>query len=105
MRKPSEDEWKQLVAEYRASPLTQRAFALEQDVSLSTFRDWLYRRARSASVPRASGPAFVPLEVYAAPVLPSSSAMLEAVLPGGLVVRFAAGTDVGYLADVVARLA
>jgi DNA-binding transcriptional regulator YiaG len=93
-------EWFRVVEEFEASGLTQREFAERRSMSLGTLQSWVYRRRRQA--PRAEAVRLLPVQVAAAPSV--SGAMLEVVSVGGARVRFAAGTDVEYVARLVAAL-
>lgn len=46
MRYPTPAEWLKLLEEFQTSPLEQKEFAAKHDISLGTFRYWLYRRAK-----------------------------------------------------------
>ncbi|MBF5046399.1 IS66 family insertion sequence element accessory protein TnpB [Aggregicoccus sp. 17bor-14] len=103
----------QLVAEFAASGLEQKEFVAKHDVSLGTFQYWLYEKSKRASVQLSnseatSRPAFLPLEVVASPAPKAREEMaglLEARCASGLAVRFAVGTDVGYVAALLRALA
>ena len=108
MRYPSPAEWMALLAEYNQSDLSQKEFVAKHDVPFSTFQYWLYRRSKkdSASSPRNSA-RFIPVHVVASPASKTRAGepgLVEARMPSGLVLRFAAGTDTRYLAELLAAL-
>jgi hypothetical protein len=88
-------DWKQVVAAYRRSRLTQREFAAQQRISVETLRSWLYKRAPQAA------PRLVPVRVTAAPM----SDAIELRLPSGAVLRIGVGADVEYVVTLVRALA
>jgi len=96
-------EWVRVAEEYEASGLTQREFAARRDMTLSTLQSWVYRRRRQARAPEAHPVRLLPVQVRAAPGV-SGSEPVELLLAGGERVRFAAGTDVEYVARLVAAL-
>jgi hypothetical protein len=107
MRYPSPEEWLQLVSEFQSSGLSQKEFVAKHDVSLSTFQYWLYKKSKRASVMLAnSSPKFLPIEVVASPAPKARVplALLEVALAGGIVLRFPAGTDAKYVAELCAAL-
>ena len=107
MRFPSPEEWLQLVSEFRSSGQSQKEFAAKHEVSVGTLQYWLYKKSKRASVVVAeSAPKFLPIEVVAssAPKARSTMAVLEALLPSGIVLRFAPGTDSRYVAELCAAL-
>ena len=100
----------QLVAEFASSGLEQKEFVAKHDVSLGTFQYYLYKKSKRASVQLASSdaksrPAFLPLEVVASPAPQAREGLLEVRCADGLAVRFAVGTDVGYVAALLRALA
>ena len=106
MRFPSPEEWLQLVSQFRTSGQSQKEFAAKQDISLSTFQYWLYKKSKRASVAVSnSSPSFLPIEVVAsAPKARSPLALLEVALPAGIVLRFPLDTDAKYVAELCAAL-
>ena len=104
MTKRSEKpEWVRVAEEYEASGLTQREFAERRGMTLSTLQSWVYRRRRQEGAPVAEPVRLLPVQVTAAPVR-SGSDSLEVLTASGERVRFAAGTDVEYVARLVAAL-
>jgi len=86
-----------LVAEYRNSGLTQRAFAERSGIKFSTFTAWVQgRRLARRGGQRKARFAEVPL-MSAVPVMPG----LVVQLPDGVIVR---GTNAGELAALVRAL-
>ncbi|MFP2902790.1 IS66 family insertion sequence element accessory protein TnpA, partial [Corallococcus sp. 4LFB] len=86
---------------FEASGQTQREFALARGVRLSTLQSWVYRHRRAAPS-RAEAVRLLPVQVASAPEAPES--VLEVVAASGARVRFAVGTDVAYVARLVAAL-
>jgi transposase-like protein len=93
MVRRSAHERARLVAAYRASNLTQEAFARAHGLNVGTLRGWLYRGDSEARV------SFV--EVSAAP----SSAAVTVELGHGVRVRFAVAPAAAYLAELSRALA
>ncbi len=98
------EKWVEVVEEYERSGLTQAEFVARRGVALSTLQSWL-RRSRE----QRRGPVrLLPVEV--APTVPSArtategSEALEVVVPGGVRLYVAPGTDVGYVARLVEAL-
>ncbi|NOK10933.1 IS66 family insertion sequence element accessory protein TnpA [Corallococcus exercitus] len=94
MEKP---EWARIAEAFEASGQTQREFALARGMWLSTLQSWVYRHRRSAPS-QAEAVRLLPVQVATSP------AVLEVVAAGGARVRFAVGTDVAYVARLVAAL-
>ena len=94
-------DWARVAEAFEASGQTQREFALARGVRLSTLQSWVYRRRRAEPV-RGEPVRLLPVQV-AAPVRPAEQ-VLEVVAASGARVRFAVGTDVGYVARLVAAL-
>ncbi|WP_223634902.1 IS66 family insertion sequence element accessory protein TnpB [Corallococcus sp. EGB] len=93
-------EWARIAEAFEASGQTQREFALAHGMRLSTLQSWVYRHRRSAPS-RAEAVRLLPVRVASAPAAPES---LVVVATSGARVRFAVGTDVGYVARLVAAL-
>jgi len=92
----------ELLAEYKNSGLTQKAFAVSRNVNFHTFVSWLAHSRLQSSAPqrtpaRVMTPGFVELS---APALGAPHARLEILLRDGRVVR---GDDARALATL-ARL-
>jgi transposase len=104
MTKRSEKpEWVRVAEEYEESGLTQREFAQRRGMTLSTLQSWVYRRRRQEGAAVAQPVRLLPVQVTMAPVV-SGSDSLEVLTASGERVRFAAGTDVEYVARLVAAL-
>lgn len=91
--------WRDVVAGWRRSGQTVRAYCAELDVSEPSFYAWrrtLGQRDRQRPAPP-SGPTLVPVRVV-------PDAVLEVVLPTGLLIRVPAGADVQAVAKLVAAL-
>lgn len=107
MRRPGPDEWMQLLEKYEQSGLTQKEFAAQENLSLSTLQYWLYKRSKSHSkIDVNSSPRFLPIEVVASPALKAQAdgEVIEAQLRCGARLRFVVGTDTRYLAELFAAL-
>jgi hypothetical protein len=106
MRYPTPNEWLGLVEEFRAGELEQKEFTAKHDVSLGTFRYWLYKKAKGAYTEANSSPKFLPVAVVAstAPKARGTPGELELTLRTGVSLRFEVGTDSRYLAELVAAL-
>ena len=94
-----------LIAELEQSELTQKEFAAKHDVSLSTLQYWLYKRARSRSnFDVNSRQRFVPVEFVCLPPPKAAEGTVEVTVGGGARLRFPVGTDVRYVAELLAAL-
>ncbi|WP_188794213.1 IS66 family insertion sequence element accessory protein TnpA [Dyella nitratireducens] len=76
--------WTAHMDAWRQSGLSQAAYCKQQDLSLSSFGNWLHRRTESTSSTRA-----VPLVV----AKPSMEASVEIRLPNGWSVRFSVDVE------------
>ena len=94
----TERRWRELIAEYEASELTQAKFARREGLNYHTFVAWLGRCRRQS---RALGPVarFIEARVPVAGVAERRG--LEVLLPGGVVVR---GDDAAAIATLVQAL-
>jgi len=88
-----------LVAKYHASGLTQRQFAEQHGLKLSTLRQWIYRPSSRQRRGRTSPPAFQEL---ALPLLESWAAELR--LPSGRVLRLNPQASAEWVGTLVERL-
>lgn len=95
-------EWLRIAEEFEASGLTQREFAGRRGLRLSTLQSWVYRRRRQVSAVAEPHVRLLPVQVSSAPA--SGGFTLEVVLPRGVRVRVSSGTDVDYVARLVAAL-
>ncbi|QDE69478.1 hypothetical protein BHS09_22235 [Myxococcus xanthus] len=102
MSKPEEkQEWFRVAEAFEASGLTQKEFAARRGVRLSTLQSWVYRRRRQRGS-QAESVRPLPVEVSMAPA--AAESVLEVVTASGARVRFSVGTDVEYVARLVAEL-
>jgi hypothetical protein len=111
MNYPKPDEWLVLIDEFRKSGLQQKEFCAKKDVSLNTFRYWLYEKREEKRSERIANRVqrFLPVEVVASPapkarVTPGGATIIEAAVQSGVVVRFVVGTDTRYLAELFAAI-
>ena len=104
MTKPAEkQQWVRIAEQFEHSGLTQKQFAQQQGLPLSTVQSWIYRRRRQASAPSVPPVRLLPVEVAAH--AESSTGKVEVLTArGGVRVSFAMGTDVSYVAQLVAAL-
>lgn len=106
MRYPTPTEWLKLVEEFRRGDLEQKEFVEKHNISLGTFRYWLYRKAKAVQIESKPETKFLPVTVVASAAKTRRQQPSEVVveLPSGAAVRFAIGTDTEYLAELVAAL-
>ena len=103
MTKPAEkQQWVRIAEQFEHSGLTQKQFAQQQGLPLSTVQSWIYRRRRQASAPSVPPVRLLPVEVAAH--AESSTGKVEVLTARGVRVSFAMGTDVSYVAQLVAAL-
>jgi len=103
MTKPAEKpQWVRIAEQFEHSGLTQKQFAQQQGLPLSTVQSWLYRRRRQASAPSVPPVRLLPVEVAAH--AESSTGKVEVLTARGVRVSFAMGIDVSYVAQLVAAL-
>lgn len=94
MARQRRSDWRQVVAGYRASGMTQEAFCARDGLALTTLQSWLYRPEPSKS----ATPTFLPVAVR------ESASPVELRIPSGMVLRFSVGADAGYVAELARRL-
>jgi hypothetical protein len=94
-------EWFRVAEAFEASGLTQQEFAQQRGLRLSTLQSWVYRRRRQLAA-KTEPVRLLPVEVAGTPR--PSTARLEVVLAGGARLRFSMGTDVDYVARLVAAM-
>lgn len=95
-----ERRWRDLIARWERSDLTVRDFCADHRVSEPSFYGWrreLAARDRQKGPPAPPVPTFVPVRVV-------PPAVIEVVLPTGVVVRAPLGTDPAAVARLVAAL-
>ncbi|HEX8701680.1 MAG TPA: hypothetical protein VF815_22825 [Myxococcaceae bacterium] len=103
MSKPADKpQWVRIAEQFEQSGLTQKQFAQQQGLPLSTVQSWIYRRRRQVAASSAPAVRLLPVEV-AAPAM-SSAGMMEVLTARGVRVSFTMGTDVSYVARLVAAL-
>jgi hypothetical protein len=103
MTKPvDKPQWVRIAEQFEQSELTQKQFAQQQGLPLSTVQSWIYRRRRQAATPSAPSVRLLPVEV-AAPAM-SRAGKVEVLTASGIRVSFTMGTDVSYVARLVAAL-
>lgn len=95
-----ERRWRALIARWERSDLTVRDFCSAHRISEPSFYAW--RRELSAR-DREPGPVIPPVPTFV-PVRVTPPAVVEVVLPTGVVLRVPAGTDPVAVARLVAAL-
>lgn len=101
MSKPADKpQWLRIAEQFEHSGLTQKEFAQQHELRLSTLQSWIYRRRRQAPAQPAPPVRLVPVEVAQARVPP----VVEVLTVGGVRVRCQVGTDVDYVAQLVGAL-
>ena len=106
LRDPGKERhWRQLLARWQRSGLTVRDFCAQIGCSEPSFYSWrreLQRRDRVA--PAAAPPAFVPVRVVPDALPVPAAPALEVLLPGGVVLRLPAGSDLAWLGQLLRHL-
>ena len=96
-------QWIRVAEQFEASGQTQREFAQQQALALSTLQSWVYRRRRQEAGGQASAVRLLPVELSS--VHPrEASGWVEVRTRSGARVSVEAGTDVEYVARLVAAL-
>ena len=96
-RAASDDVWRPVVAEFRRSGLSRRAFCDETGVALSTLGWWLTKARRAAPVP-----AFTEVRLPGlVPPAPSQSWAVEILTGEGVTIRY---RDAVAVADLLHAL-
>jgi hypothetical protein len=93
-----EARWREFVAAYEASGLTQAKFARQEGINYCTFVAWLGRCRRHPTSATATVPRFLEARL---PLAHLMARRLEVLLPSGLVVR---GDEAAAVAEVVKAL-
>ena len=79
MSKPADKpQWVRIAEQFEHSGLTQKQFAQQQGLPLSTVQSWIYRRRRQASAPSAPPVRLLP---YVVPMSDTSESMPAAISP------------------------
>ncbi len=100
MSKPTDkSQWVRVAEQFEQSGLTQKQFAQQHQLPLSTLQSWIYRRRRQVSAAPPAAMRLLPVEVTARPAVEARG--VEILIPGGVRVSFEAGTDVEYVARLV----
>ena len=96
-------QWIRVAEQFEASGQTQREFAQQQALPLSTLQSWVYRRRRQEAGAQASAVRLLPVELNS---VPSREALgwVEVRTRSGARVSVEPGTDVEYVARLVAAL-
>jgi len=103
----SEQDWKTLIEEYKASGLTQRQFTAQRGVDFGKFQYQLYK-AQQRTKEKVNRPVrMVPVRLAkAAHEEPATGAgtLIEVELNSGVIIRFPPETDCLYVAELVSTL-
>jgi hypothetical protein len=103
MHARSPAEWLSIVRAFERSGESHAEFCSKRGLKLWTFRMWLYRTRRQLAASAATDVVLVPVEVTtSSKTAPSASPVIVAV--AGVEVRVDVGTDVAYVAELVAEL-
>ena len=97
-RRRTEDEWRELVAEFDLSGLTQDVFARKKGLKVGTFRSWVYRIRGALKEPR-----FVEL-VKSTPGVEKQHASRTTLLVGEVRVEFAERPEAEYVVALLRGL-
>jgi transposase len=103
LKRVEKPEWLRIAEEFEASELTQREFAQRRGVPLGTLQSWVYRRRRQGSAAPPPPVRLLPVQVSAA-LVAREGGRVEVTTGSGVRVGFAPGTDVDYVARLVAAL-
>jgi hypothetical protein len=104
MTPQTEDDWNELCRAFEKAGLTQRQFAEKNKIELEAFRYFFYQRWRR---PRPAVPRMLPVSVVSSAAPKARQAgldIIEVLLPSGLRLRFAVGTDAKYLGEIFKAL-
>ena len=96
-------EWVKLIDEFEKSGASFEDFAAKLGVKPSTLQFWFYKLRKQAS----RAPRFLPVDVVASAAPKArlaASETVELALASGALLRFSVGTDVRYVAQVIAAL-
>jgi hypothetical protein len=103
MSKPADKpQWVRIAEQFEQSGLTQKQFAQQHELRLSTLQSWIYRRRRQAAELPAPPMRLLPVEVSTARA--PQVASVEVLAVSGVRVCFPVGTDVSYVAQLVGAL-
>jgi hypothetical protein len=98
----SRSEWARIVRAFERSGQSHADFCAERGLRVWSFRSWLYRMRRDRAGSSAADLVLLPVSVATpAPVAPPSALVIAVA---GVEVRVAVGTDVAYVAGLVAEL-
>jgi hypothetical protein len=102
MARRTREIWRNLIGQLERSGKTQEQFASEREIPLTTLRSWIYRFRREQEENAAS---ILPVRVISS-ASPSEARRCDdtGAAVEVMVVRFASGASIEFVADVVARL-
>jgi len=109
MTRMGREEWKAIVREFEESKLQQKEFAAQKGLRVGSLQFWLYKFRRESR--QESPPVLLPVEVVPSAALKArqestaaGSSTIEAVLPGGVALRFPVGADITYVHALLSAL-
>lgn len=94
--------WIRVAEQFEASGQTQREFAQQQKLPLSTLQSWVYRRRRQEAGTQSPAVRLLPVELSSS--LGAASSCVEVRTRSGARLSVEPGTDVEYVARLVAAL-
>lgn len=98
--------WIELIRRYEATPnVTQRQFADDNDVTLATFRSWLYslRKPNKGKQKSLSTEEITFIEIPQPPPSPAPSIQVSLFFPNDLILEFSTLPEADYLARLLAN--
>jgi hypothetical protein len=100
----SRREWSAIVKAFERSGESHAEFCAKRGLKVWSFRTWLYRMRREGAASRTTDLVLLPVAVTTPGTteVPQPSALVVAV--ANVEVRVAVGTDVAYVAGLVAEL-
>lgn len=104
----SRDEWTKIIAEFERSGESHAAFCARRGLPLASFRSWLYRlrwARRGGTVARSATKAVKLLPVRVRALSSVADDGVVDLMVRGVAIRVQVGTEVGYVADLVAAIA
>ena len=96
----SKSEWSAIVKAFERSGQSHAEFCAQRGLRIWSFRFWLYRVRRDRAAARTTDIALLPVSV----VLPTAPPSAVVIAVADVEVRVVVGTDVGYVAGLVAEL-
>jgi hypothetical protein len=101
MQRKTSQAWRELIENWKASGLTQKAFCAQQSIAYSGFHYWFKKFREDKSLPT-SGSGFVPVNVTSPGLERNRISAIELVMPDGRRINFHDGVDVEFLRALLA---